>query len=354
MFETLPTSPAEFRAAVLFESIKALKVNLYKDNYDAARFNLDGVDKSRLFSVDERVYWFCWFQDNFEGLFRGFQLLKTDRSKTRFLSLLAFRLAGHHSMRVDTSFDRSPEAIAAYLAREGGGPSALGTAGSFGALRHFDFDYEGTRYIVDCHGLEYYLFRRQYFFDEGGVRVQVEPHDHVVDGGACLGDASLVFAKAAGSEGAVYAFDPVQDHIDVIRHNAAQNTDCTLRPMPFGLSDSDVEGPTVRTGVHAPAFRISHAPVPLRSLDSLVSRGVIPKVDFIKLDVEGSELAALKGAMTTIRTHKPKLAISLYHKPNDLFEIPLFIQEQFPFYEMYLGHYTIHNEETVLYCRPVA
>jgi hypothetical protein len=106
------------------------------------------------------------------------------------------------------------------------------------------------------------------------------------------------------------------------------------------------------TGAFAPGFRSANKEVPLRALDSMVIEGLVPRVDFIKMDIEGSELCALKGASGTIRKYRPKLAISLYHKPNDIFEIPLFIQKEFPFYEMYIYHYTIHNEETVLYCLP--
>jgi hypothetical protein len=78
----------------------------------------------------------------------------------------------------------------------------------------------------------------------------------------------------------------------------------------------------------------------------------IDKINFLKLDVEGAELESLRGARDSIQRFKPKLAISLYHKPGDLFEIILYIKDKFPFYSCYLDHYTIHAEETVLYCRP--
>lgn len=52
------------------------------------------------------------------------------------------------------------------------------------------------------------------------------------------------------------------------------------------------------------------------------------------------------------RRHQPKLAISLYHKIGDFFEIPLFLKEHFPFYKFYLDHYTIFGEETVRYATP--
>jgi hypothetical protein len=57
------------------------------------------------------------------------------------------------------------------------------------------------------------------------------------------------------------------------------------------------------------------------------------QLDLIKLDVEGSELEALTGGLETIIKQKPHLAIAIYHKPNDHWEIPLFVNRQFPFYE---------------------
>ncbi len=66
---------------------------------------------------------------------------------------------------------------------------------------------------------------------------------------------------------------------------------------------------------------------------------------------ECAEMDTLHGAQQSIERFKPKLAISLYHKPDDLFEIILYIKEKFPFYSCYVDHYTIHSEETVLYCK---
>jgi hypothetical protein len=77
----------------------------------------------------------------------------------------------------------------------------------------------------------------------------------------------------------------------------------------------------------------------------------IASIDFIKLDVEGAELDSIRGARESILRFKPKLAISLYHKPNDIFELILYVKDKFPFYSLHLDHYTIHGEETVLYCR---
>ncbi|HEY8097641.1 MAG TPA: FkbM family methyltransferase, partial [Methylobacter sp.] len=78
-------------------------------------------------------------------------------------------------------------------------------------------------------------------------------------------------------------------------------------------------------------------------------QGVIPRVDFIKMDIEGAELAALKGASESIQKFKPRLAISLYHRLSDFIDIPSEIRRLHPEYRFYLGHHSVHQEETILY-----
>jgi hypothetical protein len=67
------------------------------------------------------------------------------------------------------------------------------------------------------------------------------------------------------------------------------------------------------------------------------------------MDIEGAELKALKGASDIIRKNRPKLAISVYHKQNDMIDIPLFLKSVIPDYRLYIRHYSIYPAETVLY-----
>jgi len=62
-------------------------------------------------------------------------------------------------------------------------------------------------------------------------------------------------------------------------------------------------------------------------------------ITFLKMDIEGAECEALRGAEQQIRQNKPKLAISLYHKLPDLIDIPLLIKSYVPGYTLYLRHY---------------
>lgn len=83
------------------------------------------------------------------------------------------------------------------------------------------------------------------------------------------------------------------------------------------------------------------------SLDSYMGDG---RVTFIALDIEGEEFRALKGAERIIRTQKPKLAISIYHKPEDIYELPELVKSFRPDYKLYLRHYHLLDmAETVLY-----
>lgn len=86
--------------------------------------------------------------------------------------------------------------------------------------------------------------------------------------------------------------------------------------------------------------------IPTTSID-IAAHG--EPVTFIKMDVEGAELEALKGAQSTIRKYHPTLAISIYHEPEDIVEIPGFIKSIEPNYNLYLRNYHLDHTETVLY-----
>lgn len=73
------------------------------------------------------------------------------------------------------------------------------------------------------------------------------------------------------------------------------------------------------------------------------------RATFIKMDVEGAELKALYGSEKTIRKWKPKLAISVYHKTTDLWEIPQAILNYNSDYKFYMRHYFFNDCESVLY-----
>ena len=84
------------------------------------------------------------------------------------------------------------------------------------------------------------------------------------------------------------------------------------------------------------------------TLDDYVREKNLPRVDFIKLDVEGAELDVLKGAATTITRFKPILALSAYHKWDDFWTLMEFVKDLNPEYEFALRQYHVSIEDEPL------
>lgn len=82
------------------------------------------------------------------------------------------------------------------------------------------------------------------------------------------------------------------------------------------------------------------------SLDKMVH---LKDIGYIKMDIEGAELEAISGAKEIIANQRPKIAISIYHRREDIWEIPRLLLELNPNYKFYLRHYTVGVTDTVLY-----
>jgi FkbM family methyltransferase len=124
--------------------------------------------------------------------------------------------------------------------------------------------------------------------------------------------------------------------------------------FPFGCSKLDSEVSFTNTGDSSSAIDPSGSHrVRVINLDSfLAKRSFVPT--FIKMDIEGSELDALLGLRETISTHSPVLALSVYHKPHDLHDIPKFIFEVNESYRFHIRTYGFNTFETVLYAIPTS
>lgn len=72
-----------------------------------------------------------------------------------------------------------------------------------------------------------------------------------------------------------------------------------------------------------------------KALDSVIEGSV----DYIKYDVEGSEREAIDGSVKVINEYFPTLLVSLYHRSEDIFALPLLIKEKFPKYRLYIRRY---------------
>lgn len=331
---------------------------LVPNNYDAPRFSHDGVDRSKEFKLGMHAAYLEYFIDNWEGFYTTFLLLHDSESRELFRRLILFRLLGHLHVRIKDNVTaeterRAVDMVKRFAIRD----SDLKVSEMFGKLLHFEeIPFMGEKVKVDCWARNVYssFVNGQYFFKRDGVLVQPEKEDTCIDAGACFGDTALSFAVSVGKMGKVYSFEPLPSYISVCHRNVSQNglaDRIAIIPYALGKKTNHVRDLIKNDGGGSPGFNIAGREnvVPIISIDDFVCSQNIGRIDFIKMDIEGSELAALEGAKETISRDRPKLAISLYHKPEDFITIPQYIKEEYPDYELYIDHYTIHAEETVLY-----
>ncbi len=176
-----------------------------------------------------------------------------------------------------------------------------------------------------------------------------------VDGGAYNGD-SYRHLIASGIEIANWiAFEPDPANFRALTEFAATAVPyATL--MPCGLSNDFMHvafaadsGAASHLKPGAPKVSSSSLTVPCVALDDVLP-GLRP--DYIKLDIEGAEQAALYGMRKTITAARPHLAISIYHRPQDLWELIETARSLAPYANLYLRQHYLNGFDTVLYAVP--
>ncbi|MCC6197771.1 MAG: FkbM family methyltransferase [Burkholderiales bacterium] len=317
------------------------------DNFDALRYQ--GISPQSFF-LDQHAWHLDHFVEHSADFYRSRQLLADEASRELFDLLLLFRVLGHLHVRLPLSDPVKKEARIPV-------PDDWKVADTdeqtmFGPLSIFCVPVGDDQVWVKAWpaNVSAYL-GGQYYFERNGERIAPREGDHVIDAGGCFGDTALFFAHSIGRTGRVYTFDPLRKHCDIMRDAFRLNSELEARISIFeaGVSDADQAGEPDATGVIDPGARVDSPGIALRSIDSMLAGGEIARVDFVKMDIEGSELAALKGAVGALRTFKPRLAISLYHRAEDFYAIPLWLDSLGLGYRFFLDHYSIHHEETVLY-----
>lgn len=329
---------------------------LQQNNYSYERFSYDGIDRSKHFNVQKHVEFMTWFQNNYQNVHRAWRRLSDQKSRELFIDLIRYRLAGHLHVRIGTRVhDLMAEADACKQAFRTSVSSAT-LSGMFGRLVRHEGDWHGTHYEIDtvADGILATLVYGQYYFDRGGITVRPEAGDHVVDAGAFTGEVSAVFAKTVGPNGRVYAFDPVRNHAEICALNFSRQGCENITFFPYAVGAKAVDAPMAELTEYNPGYRPSSSAVPVATcrIDDLVNDGRIERIDFLKMDIEGAEMAALHGAKESIRRFTPRLAISIYHKPEDFCDIINYIHDLRLGYSLYIDQHTIYDEETVLYAKP--
>ncbi len=208
--------------------------------------------------------------------------------------------------------------------------------------------------IVDGRVL-YDLTEGKQYFDLDKLP-HIDGQEVFIDAGACDGMSTVQFLKWCEGNGYSFCFEPDGRNIDNIKANMVDkkvNAEAYCI-VPKGAWDKQCRLSFVATGnatSHIVEGEIADAIGDTESIEtnSIDNEAGDMAVSFIKMDIEGAELRALYGAENAIRNNKPKLAICVYHNPEDIFEIPEYILRIRPDYKLYLRHYSFDGTETVLY-----
>lgn len=170
----------------------------------------------------------------------------------------------------------------------------------------------------------------------------------VVDGGAYIGDSIDPICKTIGKKIThYYAFEPNESSYKILNKlpmNCESYNELTVIKKGLGDKNESLYLGVPELDVEASFERNSSSIGEIVEVQKLDSMEFETDADiYIKMDIEGSELKGLKGAENLIRTRKPSLAICVYHKANDLVNIPLYLKELVPEYKIYLcgGSHTI-------------
>jgi len=185
---------------------------------------------------------------------------------------------------------------------------------------------------------------RQYFEDFLELQVKDETF---VDVGGFDGYTSLEFIKRCGQFKKIYFLEPESTNLNKAKVLLKEYQN--IEYLEYGASNKretlcfeNEKGSASKVSVTGSIV------IEADTLDNMIH----DKVSYIKMDIEGSESIAIEGAKQTILKYHPRLAICVYHKANDLIDIPKQILAIRSDYDIYLRHYTEGVVETVMFFIP--
>ncbi|WP_052659133.1 FkbM family methyltransferase [Pseudomonas sp. LFM046] len=220
-------------------------------------------------------------------------------------------------------------------------------------LQGYDFRLAAYNWVLSVHDIYYNQYEHKEF--------RVRAGDVIIDAGGFIGDTAALFCVKTDGDCFVHAFEVLDENLrlfhynnelngitDKVRVNRLALTDCSGQTL--GVKPAALQGATSVMANDALEEQVETI-----TLDDYVIRNRLERVDLIKMDIEGAEMPALKGAINTIRHFRPRLALCLYHKWDDIITIPRFLEETGLDYRLCFKWVQLtHGWEAVLLAEPVA
>jgi len=232
--------------------------------------------------------------------------------------------------------------------------AAIEHAASIWADADSEIEYQTQvrwRFLLEYEALRAPRPMSELYFPGDLVRPRTD--EVFVDCGAFTGDTIDAFVAARGGQfDRIVAVEPDPLNCAALRQRVAtwsgQDRDrVRIAPVAVGSSRGTLRFET--TGTAGSSMGSGDDTVEVVPLDEILA-DYLPT--YIKFDVEGAERDALTGGSKVIATNMPVLAVCLYHRPEDLWDLPLLVQSMRPDYRLYVRRHSDERWETVLYAVP--
>lgn len=172
----------------------------------------------------------------------------------------------------------------------------------------------------------------------------------MLDCGAFDGDTIRSAIKNKSSITNAFCFEPDSKNFDVLSQKCKleDKIKCMLIPCAT-WSKTETILFSCSEGENSRVSKTSDNSVQALAVDDFIGNS---SYDFIKVDVEGADLPTLEGAIQSIRRMRPYIAVGVYHRPKDLWDVPLYLKNNLDSYRFYLRQHGQCCFDTVLYALP--
>lgn len=286
------------------------------------------------------------YQDSFEAISNGVYARLCPEQQRRFVAWFLKRWA-----KMDTvdAVEREQYDAVIQQAYSVHGHEQLGDT------RYSLRKYQDAGYDFSLLGYDWFTGVHDIHFDQYATEnFDVKPGDVIIDGGAFIGDTAVLFDAKTQGDCEVHAFELLDENLRLMERNLDLNGlagKVFVNKLALGDSTgNEISIAQTRLQASMSLMYPGEIKVTMTRLDDYVKDRGLKRVDFIKFDIEGAEIPALEGARETIERFRPRMALCLYHKWDDVLTIPAFLDSlNFDYhYEFKWVHLKLGTEGVIL------